>query len=50
MNIPNTLNMILEHIYQGKNNGLCNLLINENKAIKKMSFKNTNFIFPLNLI
>lgn len=50
MNITNTLNMILEHIYQGKNNGLCNLLINENKTIKKMSFKNTNFIFPLNLI
>ncbi len=39
MNIPNTLNMILEHIYQGKNNGLCNLPINENNAIKKMSFK-----------
>jgi F420-dependent methylenetetrahydromethanopterin dehydrogenase len=45
MNIPNTLNMILKHIYQGKNNELCNLPINENNAIKKMSFKNTNFIF-----
>jgi hypothetical protein len=50
MNIPNTLNMILEHIYQGKNNGFSNLPINENNAIKKMSLKNTIFIFLLNFI
>jgi len=39
MNIPNTLNMILEHIYQSKNNELCNLPINEKNAIKKCHSK-----------